>query len=50
MLKPRLEAGLVTDAYLMFAYRRELAGKLEEALSIVDRVCAAIELPEVLGG
>jgi len=40
-----MEAGLLADAYLACAYRHELEGEAEEALSIVDRVCAAIEVP-----
>ena len=41
------EAGMLADAYLACAYLRELTGKVEEGLSIVDRVCAAIEVPRV---
>ena len=39
------EAGMLADGYLACADLRELTGEVDEALAIVDRVCASIEVP-----
>jgi len=41
------EVGLMADACLAFAHRREITGELDEALAIVERVSAAVKVPRV---